>query len=66
MMKKNRNTYLAPSVKVVKFVVERGFGDSVTTTTNSDVFGENLMGQYKEKQSWTGSFTTNGENTNHF
>lgn len=65
-MKKNRNTYLAPSVKVVKFVVEHGFGDSVTTTTNPDVFGENLMGQYQEKESWAGSFTTNGENTNHF
>lgn len=65
MMKKNRNTYLAPSVKVVKFVVERGY-DSVITTQDSDVYGENLMGQYSVKSSWAGSFTTNGENTTHF
>ncbi len=65
MMNKNRNTYLAPSVKVVKFVVERGYYDSVQTTTNS-VFGENLMGKYQEKESWAGSFTTDGQNTNHF
>ena len=63
---RKKESYAPPQVKVVKFKVELGFGGSIKVTTdNAQLPGENFTGRYNDA-GWGTSFTTDGQNQNHF
>lgn len=66
-MTKQTKSYQPPTIKVVQFMIERGYYGTIDTVIDTP---KNTLGMYNDvndaDDSWNSSFTTGGENESHF